>query len=434
MWIEALPNELLYIIAKMLVRQRDINALARTTRHLYSHLSPLYSNNVKYGNASALWFSVFHELPGTTRLLIEAGADLEIRDQYRKTPLHVDAYSRGVKVAKVLIEGGADMKAQCDWMGPRGMTAIHLAASNRFSKMVELLLEKGVDPDLANELDDFSTPVHYAADNGSRSVVRLLVKKGAQINRRRRNFHDTVKSDVGADIEAKRELHGISLFQAAVGNYEHVVRRLLKKKVNIEALFFDGNADNPLQAAILEMMTGLCVTVGSATLHAWTKDIVGQIGKKNKTCGFFVNLLQDVYAKNHILRDERVQGADIGTNAVPLGLPEQQAMDVVPRRSYAESAGSWDVEMDVPLPSGCRSRSPAAGLPPIRQRSPLSQPKNPGTGLDDDNIEELECGLHRAKISRLGKEKEILEKENEIIEAEEALAERLLKSAKARKK
>ncbi|KAJ5808389.1 hypothetical protein N7474_009658 [Penicillium riverlandense] len=146
MWIEALPNELLYMIAKMLRRQRYINSLSRTTRHLYSHLTPLlYSNNVKYGNSSALWFSVSHDLPGTTRQLIDAGADLEIRNSYGMTPLLRAAMGDHVDVAKVLIEGGADMKAQHEWPEGRGQTAIHLAASSGCGNMVELLLEKGVD-------------------------------------------------------------------------------------------------------------------------------------------------------------------------------------------------------------------------------------------------------------------------------------------------
>ncbi|CAL5870381.1 uncharacterized protein PFLUO_LOCUS4617 [Penicillium psychrofluorescens] len=277
MSINALPTELLHLIAKMLGEQRDINALTRTTRHLYSHLSPLlYSNNVKYDNASALWFSVIKNLPRTARQLIEAGANPEIRDIGGWTPLSMAALRGHVEVAKVLIECGAYMKVKSEKQENAWQSPIHLAAFCGQDKMLELLLEKGVGPDLVNELNNFSAPLHYAAESSCVSTVKLLIKKGAQINIKRRYSDDTPLSlalsfappydtvfernrisetalsliDMGADIEAKHEKRGTPLFQAAVGNHENVVRRLLEKNVNTEALFFDGKADNPLQAAI----------------------------------------------------------------------------------------------------------------------------------------------------------------------------------------
>lgn len=65
----------------------------------------------------------------------------------------------------------------------RQTTALMLAARKNNEKMVDFLLKKGANPDLASNSPG-QTPLHIAASQGYIEIVRLLLKKGASINAR----------------------------------------------------------------------------------------------------------------------------------------------------------------------------------------------------------------------------------------------------------
>ena len=72
---------------------------------------------------------------------IEAGSDLNKKDDYSSTPLIIAATFDKTDVAISLIEAGADMNIQ----GNDGSTALHTAAFFCRTKIVEALLKNGVD-------------------------------------------------------------------------------------------------------------------------------------------------------------------------------------------------------------------------------------------------------------------------------------------------
>ena len=80
-----------------------------------------------------------------TRLLLEAGADPNLRDEFASTPL-LEAAQRGC------------------------------------AQIVRLLLAAGADPDCVSR--DLFTPLIHAATNSHAEIVRSLVDAGADINRR----------------------------------------------------------------------------------------------------------------------------------------------------------------------------------------------------------------------------------------------------------
>lgn len=66
--------------------------------------------------------------------------------------------------------------------GGDGMrTALHFAAWNRKQSVVELLLERGADPNIRCQGDN-ATPLHFAAEGGDLEIVKLLVEHGADVN------------------------------------------------------------------------------------------------------------------------------------------------------------------------------------------------------------------------------------------------------------
>ena len=60
-------------------------------------------------------------------------------------------------------------------------TALHKAAAGGHLAIVELLLNRGADPDIRDEGDN-ATALHFAAELGSLPIVKLLIERGADVN------------------------------------------------------------------------------------------------------------------------------------------------------------------------------------------------------------------------------------------------------------
>ena len=87
------------------------------------------------------------------------------------TALHVAAGDGHTAVVEKLLEKGAEVNVPDN----KGRTPLHVAASNGHTAVVEKLLEKGAE---VNRLDNKGlTPRDLAASNGHTDVVALLLKK-----------------------------------------------------------------------------------------------------------------------------------------------------------------------------------------------------------------------------------------------------------------
>ncbi len=117
-----------------------------------------------------------------TKVLLEAGSNLEARCQYGWTPLHLAVapmtrnYSDGaIAATKVLLEAGANPNARDQW----GQTSLHLAAAHFTAALVliEPLLMAGADPEARDKKGQ--TALHIAAANEYTSAVDALIDSGA---------------------------------------------------------------------------------------------------------------------------------------------------------------------------------------------------------------------------------------------------------------
>jgi hypothetical protein len=110
--------------------------------------------------------------------LIEAGADVELRDNGGWTPL-ISAARRGhVQVVEVLLEHGANPNvSESDNMA---MTPLTWAVSDDDPRMVQALLAHGADVNVANGAG--YTPLMHAAITGDSEIASALLDKGADIN------------------------------------------------------------------------------------------------------------------------------------------------------------------------------------------------------------------------------------------------------------
>jgi ankyrin repeat protein len=114
------------------------------------------------------------------RDLIEAGADVNAKDNEGLTPLYMCALGGHVEVARALIEAGADVNAKKD----NGVTPLHMCAYTGHLEVSRALIEKGADVN-AKE-DDGVTPLYVCSQEGHLEghleVARALIKAGSNFN------------------------------------------------------------------------------------------------------------------------------------------------------------------------------------------------------------------------------------------------------------
>ncbi|HWI64751.1 MAG TPA: ankyrin repeat domain-containing protein [Symbiobacteriaceae bacterium] len=119
---------------------------------------------------TALHLAAFFGHPGATALLLGKGAPVSAvgRNGMANTPLHAALASNRTDVARILLEAGAEV----DLGDGAGWTPLHLAAANGNREMVEELLQRGARPDAATAKGE--TALSLAEAKGHAEVAGLL--------------------------------------------------------------------------------------------------------------------------------------------------------------------------------------------------------------------------------------------------------------------
>jgi ankyrin len=168
---------------------------------------------------------------------VNAGRDNIMEDL--RTPLHLAAEVGCPEVAQILLNCGADIDLRDDL----GQVPLHLVstqdsgmnkdkgnAEDKRLIVAQLLLENGAD---VNALDDaHDTPLHFASSYGRLKIVRLLLDKGAKAN---------IENDRGQTL-----LHLVSQ-RKAFRQSHNVARLLLELGLNVNAT--DKREETPLHLA-----------------------------------------------------------------------------------------------------------------------------------------------------------------------------------------
>jgi ankyrin repeat protein len=224
------------------------------------------------------------------KFLIDKSADINARNMYGLTPLdmavdlgkeertallqehgakHGKPYridiTRAIKAGdteriKELIAKGADVNARDSW----GNTLLHMVVFAKNAEAVRLLLGAGANPnvlntDLADDSPDAFSPLHYAAIGNLEEIVKLLLDNGADINIRdsfRRTpllfcmKHDRIAVLLisrGADVNMPDEIGATPLHVAASLGKRDIAKLLLEKGANVNSK--EINDKTPLDAA-----------------------------------------------------------------------------------------------------------------------------------------------------------------------------------------
>ncbi|RDD35549.1 Phosphocholine transferase AnkX [Wolbachia endosymbiont of Cylisticus convexus] len=157
-----------------------------------------------------------------TKLLLEEGASIDIRDQNKNTLLHLAASNGHTDTVKFLVEKGSDLSL----VNEEGNTSLHLAAFNGHTDTVKFLLDKGSDLSEVNK--DGDTPLNTAFHNDQRETVKYLIEKEPRMK-------EVVEHLVKCVIESKAHklLKGsTSLHLAAAYDCTEIVESLLEEGRN----------------------------------------------------------------------------------------------------------------------------------------------------------------------------------------------------------
>jgi carboxypeptidase D len=111
-----------------------------------------------------------------TRMLLNAGGEVDAADQESMTPLHLAAMKGRAGMADLLLAAGAKVDAR----DRHGRTPLHLAAQGNHVDLIERLLAAGAELNAAD--GSGNTPLHEAARRFRAEAARKLIAAGADVN------------------------------------------------------------------------------------------------------------------------------------------------------------------------------------------------------------------------------------------------------------
>ncbi len=135
----------------------------------------------RFEGLSALAFAALYGYKEMSQILLENGADINSTDGLDFTPLMHAAENGHLEVVKLLFDYKPDINAR-NW---QGKTALMLATMKVWkqigSKIIQLLLENGADPNIMDNISG-DTALILASIDGDIEIAQLLLNKGANIN------------------------------------------------------------------------------------------------------------------------------------------------------------------------------------------------------------------------------------------------------------
>ncbi|XP_078261911.1 ankyrin repeat and SOCS box protein 3 [Rhinoraja longicauda] len=185
------------------------------------------------------------------KALIKKGHSLDITDNRGWYPIHEAASHTTLKCLRLLVHkasrtSGVELKTY------EGETALHLAAKHGHLKIAKILLQAGANPNAVT--NENVTPLFLAAEKGHIAIIRTLLKNEARINGAHsaclwsvvhqaayQGHLDVLKFllEKGADKESKDDYGITPLFLAAQYGKLESLRTLIQYGSNVNCQAYD---------------------------------------------------------------------------------------------------------------------------------------------------------------------------------------------------
>lgn len=128
-------------------------------------------------NSTALKKSIVYNRYDVIKIIVEAGANLEEKDEHGWTALHwasktFEAFKSDI-ILEFLIKSGADLEAKNNL----GETPLQVACVFSETETIKILLEAGANIEARNI--DGMTPLHLASDWKRYNIISYLLEAGA---------------------------------------------------------------------------------------------------------------------------------------------------------------------------------------------------------------------------------------------------------------
>ncbi|XP_071478636.1 uncharacterized protein [Diadema antillarum] len=138
------------------------------------------------------------------KMLIEAGADTNMKDKKGSAPLHYATEADESECIRLLLDNQAEVNAT----NHRKVTSLHVTATNGYDEVARILLQAGADVN-AQENQKL-TSFHLAAVKGFVECARVYIEFGCDINVQDKHgdtpAHDAIRTDSAVfDIILKEE-------------------------------------------------------------------------------------------------------------------------------------------------------------------------------------------------------------------------------------
>ena len=126
---------------------------------------------------TALFYTSQNGHAETVELLLNRGANPNLKDERGVSPLRLAAEYGHLEVVNILLAAGADPNIKTK---DYGNLALHAACSNGHIDIISILLEQGDHLNLKNRIG--MTPLIMAARHGHDDLVKMLIEQGAIID------------------------------------------------------------------------------------------------------------------------------------------------------------------------------------------------------------------------------------------------------------